>query len=132
MKNPSFFLLLLVLQVCVILFVPGLSKSSMDTTWLMGLSCLYCVMFIWGAVKMGKSLHVSQSQFNARYFGSMGLRMAVCLASIAIYLKFSQPVNKPASIFLICSYFVYMSFEIRIILHKLRSDSEKSKNADNP
>lgn len=132
MKKPTFFLLLLAIQIGVILFVPGLAQTSMDTTWLVGLSALYCTMFIWGTIKISKSLHVSQSRFNARYFGSMGLRMAVCLASIAIYLKFSKPVNKPASIFLICSYFVYMSFEIRIILHKLRSDSEKSKNADNP
>ena len=77
-----------------------------------------------------KGLNISQSRFNAVFFGSMGLRMMTALILIGIYLVISPVINKIGIIFLICVYFVYMGFEIKFILPKLRTDSEKSKNTD--
>lgn len=130
MKAYSQFIFALAVMLALIWLLPGLSLNTTDSIFLSMIVSLYCVVFIFGAGKITRSLNVSQSQFNARYFGSMGIRIIIALISIAIYLKFSTIVNKFGAIFLLISYFVYMGFEIRIILHKLRTDSEKSQNTD--
>jgi hypothetical protein len=131
MKAFRFFPLLLILQILLVIFIPGLSKGVQDMIWLSSISLIFALVFILGAVRIISALDVSQSRFNAKYFGTMGLRMLIGLVMMVIYLKFSGVINKPGTIFLICSYFVYMGFEIRIILSKLRTNSEKPKNADN-
>ena len=116
---------------CVLLFaIPQLSKSQTDKFLLAGISLIMLLLFIFGTNKILKGLDISQSRFNAVFFGSMGLRMLGTLILIGIYLVISPLVNKLGIIFLICVYFVYMSFEIKFILPKLRTDSEKSKNTD--
>lgn len=128
-KYNNFFYTLAV-QLGIIWLAPGVTVSRFDQIALSVILIVFCAIFILGASKISRALQVSQSQFNARYFGSMGLRIIVALISIAIYLKISPVINKAGAIFLLISYFVYMGFEIRIILHKLRTDSEKSQNTD--
>ena len=116
---------------CAILFaIPQLSKSNTDKILLASISLAMLLLFILGTNKILKGLNISQSRFNAVFFGSMGLRMVSTLILIGIYLVISPLINKFGIIFLICIYFVYMSFEIKFILPKLRTDSEKSKNTD--
>jgi hypothetical protein len=116
---------------CLLLFaIPQLSKSNHDKFLLAGISSIMLFLFIVGTNKILKGLNISQSRFNAVFFGSMGLRMVSTLILIGIYLLISPLVNKFGIIFLICVYFIYMGFEIKFILPKLRTDSEKSKNTD--
>lgn len=116
---------------CALLFaIPQLSKSTLDKILLASISLAMLMLFILGTNKILNGLKVSQSRFNAVFFGSMGLRMVSTLILIGIYLVISPLINKLGIIFLICAYFVYMSFEIKFILPKLRTDSEKSKNTD--
>ena len=128
-KYNNFFYTLAV-QLGITWLAPGMTVGRFDQIALSVILVVFCGIFILGASKVSQALQVSQSQFNARYFGSMGLRIVVALISIAIYLKISPVINKAGAIFLLISYFVYMGFEIRIILHKLRTDSEKSQNTD--
>lgn len=130
MKSYLNFVYALIAQLAIVWLVPALTKGMEDKIILSAVLIVFCAIFILGARKISHSLKVSQSQFNAKYFGSMGLRIVVALFSIAIYLKISTIVNKAGAIFLLISYFVYMGFEIKIILHKLRLDSEKSQNTD--
>ena len=116
---------------CAVLFsIPQLTKSNLDKIFLASISLAMMLLFILGTNKILNSLSISQSRFNAVFFGSMGLRMITTLILIGIYLIMSELINKPGIIFLICVYFVYMGFEIQFILPKLRTDSEKSKNTD--
>jgi hypothetical protein len=130
MKTFKYFPLIFIAQVILLFLIPGLHKGVEDLIWLISISLIFGVVFIFGAVRMISDFDISQSRFNARYFGTMGFRMFMGIILIIIYLKFSSVMNKPGTIFLICSYFVYMGFEIRIILSKLRTNSEKPKNAD--
>ena len=130
MKPFLTFIYALLFQLLLISLVPGLASDFNDQVRLSVIVATLCLVFVLGTMRLSTALNVSQSQFNARYFGSMGLRMLIALILIVIYLKISPVVNKTGSIFLIISYFVYMGFEIRIILHKLRTNSEKSKNTD--
>ncbi|MCC6818150.1 MAG: hypothetical protein IT245_04600 [Bacteroidia bacterium] len=130
MKTYSNFFYTLAVQLGVIWFSKGISNSLNDQIALSIVLIVFCTIFVIGAKKISQSLDISQSQFNARFFGSMGLRIVVALISIAIYLFTSKIPNKFGAIFLLISYFVYMGFEIKIILHKLRTDSEKSQNTD--
>jgi hypothetical protein len=126
-KNYTIFYLIQ----CALLFsIPQLSKSNLDKILLSGISFAMLVLFILGTTKILKGLNVSQSRFNAVFFGCMGLRMISTLILISIYLVISPLINKLGIIFLICAYFIYMSFEIKFILPKLRTDSEKSKITD--
>lgn len=116
---------------CAVLFsIPQLTKSNLDKILLASISLAMMLLFILGTNKILKGINISQSRFNAVFFGSMGLRMVSTLILIGIYLVISPLINKLGIIFLICAYFVYMSFEIKFILPKLRTDSEKSKNTD--
>ena|SRR5690349_16768608 len=130
MKAFRYFPLIFLAQVLLLFIIPGLNKGIEDLVWLISISLIFGVVFIFGAMRIMADLSISQSRFNARYFGTMGLRMLIGLVLVVIYLKFSSVMNKPGTIFLICSYFVYMGFEIKIILSKLRTNSEKPKNAD--
>ena len=130
MKQFLPFIYVLIAQLLLTWFFPGLTIDQKDQITLSIIVAVFCLIFVLGTIRLSTALNVSQSQFNARYFGSMGLRMLIALILIAIYLKLSKIINKPGSIFLIFSYFVYMGFEIRIILHKLRTNSEKSQNTD--
>jgi hypothetical protein len=130
MKQFLTFIYALLFQLLLIWLVPGLANDINDQLRLSIILAVLCLVFVLGTMRLSTALNVSQSQFNARYFGSMGLRMLIALILIVIYLKISTVINKTGSIFLIISYFVYMGFEIRIILHKLRTNSEKSKNTD--
>jgi hypothetical protein len=130
MKDFKYFPLVFLLQLLLILFIPGLAKGVEDRIWLVSICVVYGLIFILGTRKIISAFESSQSQFNAKYFGAMGMRMLTGIILIGIYLKFSGAINKPGTIFLICSYFVLMGFEIKIILSKLRTNSEKSKNTD--
>lgn len=130
MKQFLPFIYVLLAQLLLTWFFPGLATDQRDKISISVIECLVCLVFVLGTIRLSTALNVSQSQFNARYFGSMGLRMLMVLVLIAIYLKTSTVINKAGSIFLLFSYFVYMGFEIRIILHKLRTNSEKSQNTD--
>ncbi len=130
MNALKYFPLLFVLQLLLILFIPGLTIGVNDKIWLLSISLGYSLIFMFGTTRIIAAFDHSQSRFNARYFGTMGMRMLIGIILIVIYLKFSPVINKAGTIFLICSYFVYMGFEIKIILSKLRTNSEKSKNAD--
>jgi uncharacterized membrane protein len=130
MKQFLPFIYVLIAQLLLTWFFPGLAIDQKDQITLSIIVAVFCLIFVLGTIRLSTALNVSQSQFNARYFGSMGLRMLIALILIAIYLKTSSVINKAGSIFLLFSYFVYMGFEIRIILHKLRTNSEKSQNTD--
>jgi len=130
MKQFLPFIYVLIAQLLLTWFFPGLALDQRDQITLSIIVIVFCLIFVLGTIRLSTALNVSQSQFNARYFGSMGLRMLIALILIAIYLKSSNVINKAGSIFLLFSYFVYMGFEIRIILHKLRTNSEKSQNTD--
>ena len=130
MKDFKYFPLLFVLQLLLIFLVPGLTIGFEDRIWLVSICLVYGIIFMIGTRNIISAFSSSQSQFNAKYFGAMGMRMIAGIILIGIYLKFSGAVNKPGTIFLICSYFVLMGFEIKIILSKLRTNSEKSKNTD--
>lgn len=123
-------LLALAVLLAVIWLLPGLSKSLNDKILLSILSAVNLTVSILGTRKILKNLSISQARFNAVYFGTMGLRMLSALILILIYLIYSPIVNKVGVIFLICIYFVFLGFEIRLIQPKLRTDSEKSKNTD--
>ena len=124
------FLALLPLQFLIIYFTPGLVSKQTDALLLCIITVLFAMIFLFGTFRIESSLATSQSKFNAVYFGMMGLRMLTAFILIFIYLSFSGLSKIPGIIFLICNYFVYMGFEIRFILPKLRTDSEKSKNTD--
>lgn len=130
MKEFSNFYYAIAVQLAVTWLAPGLTIGVFDKLAISVVLIIFCVIFILGAKKILRTLSVSQAQFNAKFFGSMGLRIIIALISIAMYLVFSPVINKFGAIFLLISYFVYMGFEIQIILHKLRTDSEKSKNTD--
>lgn len=124
------FLLAAALILLLVWLVPGLAKSRNDKLFLSILSAVNLLVSILGTQKILKNLNISQARFNAVYFGTMGLRMLSALILILIYLIYSPVVNKVGVIFLICLYFVFLGFEIRLIQPKLRTDSEKSKNTD--
>lgn len=130
MKQNINFLGALAVQLGLIWLAPGLGLGTKDRVLMSIIVGVMCIIFFIGTVKISASLDVSQSRFNARYFGSMGLRMIMSLILLGIYLYISDVINKAGTIFLLISYFVYMGFEIQIILHKLRTNSEKSKNTD--
>jgi hypothetical protein len=132
MKDLKYFPIIFAIQLLLLLLIPGLAGNVRDLTWLVSISLVFALIFMFGTTRIIAAFNSSQSQFNARYFGTMGLRMLLGIILIVIYLKFSPVINKAGTIFLICSYFVYMGFEIKIILSKLRTNSEKPKNADNP
>ncbi|HEY1047560.1 MAG TPA: hypothetical protein VGF79_14035 [Bacteroidia bacterium] len=131
MKKIQPLFLVFLIQVALIWLIPVLSVSNFDKIALNSGCLLFLIIFSFGLMRLLNTGEISQSKFNAKFFGSMGLRMLTGLGTIGIYLAISPIVNKVGTIFLLISYFVYMGFEIRIILHKLRTDSEKSKNADN-
>jgi heme/copper-type cytochrome/quinol oxidase subunit 4 len=111
--------------------IPMVRTSSKDGAFInMGL-LLMGFIFVLGSIRISAAEAVSQAKYNAMYFGWMGIRMIFALTTMAIYLVISDVKNKWGVIFLLISYFIYMGFEIRIFLHKLRTDSEKSQNADN-
>jgi len=130
MKSLRYFPLLFLGLSLLIILIPGLTTGTRDMIFLISILLAYTLIFMYGAMRIVKALASSQSQFNARYFGTMGIRMLTGIILIVTYLKFSSVLNKFGTIFLICSYFVYMGFEIKIILSKLRTNSEKSKNTD--
>lgn len=122
--------ILLAVILLIIWLAPGITKGFKDSLFLSALSALNLLVFLYGSHKILKNLNLSQARFNAVYFGMTGLRMLTALIFILIYLIYSPVVNKFGVIFLICVYFVFLSFEIRLIHPKLRTDSEKSKNTD--
>ncbi len=124
------FVLLLLIQIAIVFAVPGLTTTTGDSILLSAICAIFAAVYLFGTHRILGGLGVSQSRFNALYFGMMGLRMLTALIFIVIYLKFSSINKIPGTIFLICMYFVYMGFEIKFILPKLRTDSEKSKNTD--
>ena len=131
MKKIQPLFIIFLIQATIIWLVPFLSVSLNDKIALTSGCLLFLIIFSVGLMRLLNIGEISQSKFNAKFFGSMGLRMLTGLGTIGIYLAISPIINKVGTIFLLISYFVYMGFEIRIILHKLRTDSEKSKNADN-
>lgn len=122
---------IVVVFVSILVFtIPSLSKSVIDKVLIISNSAILAGVFLFGCLRILNGIQHSQSRFNALFFGMMGLRMIIALILIVIYLLISDVINISGAIIMICTYFVYMGFEIQFILPKLRTDSEKSKNTD--
>jgi hypothetical protein len=101
-----------------------------DKYWIMGSILIFLFNTLFAMRKISGAVNVSQSKFNAIYFGSMGLKMILALIFIVIYLNISTIPNKFAVVFMLITYFIYTGFEIQFILSKLRTNSEKDKNGE--
>ena len=119
-----------VLQILLLTFIPAITTSSNDQFFLLGCNLVLGLLFLFGTHRLVQKLAVSQSQFNRLFFGGLGMRLITSLMLILIYLKLSHIPNIKGVIFMICTYFILMGFEIQFILPKLRTDSENSKNTD--
>lgn len=119
-----------VLQILLVVFIPAITTSSNDQFFLLGCNLVLGLLFLFGTHRLVQKLAVSQSQFNMAFFGGLGMRLIISLMLILIYLKLSHIPNIKGVIFMICSYFIFVGFEIQFILPKLRTDSENSKNTD--
>ncbi len=122
--NLKIALVTIALLVLAFLF-PDNIFSFEDKYWLSGAIVFFLLVTLYILKRISGSLNVSQSKFNAVYFGSMGLKMLLALIYVIIYLKVSTLSNKFAVIFMLCVYFIYTGFEIQFILSKLRTNSEK-------
>ncbi len=111
--------------------IPKLATSSKDAMLLSSILFIYFIAFSFGTFKIGESISTNQSRFNAVFFGVTGLRMILIIFLFLIYLLISDITNKIGIVFLICSYFIFMGFEIKIILHKLRPDLGNQKANEN-
>jgi hypothetical protein len=124
--------LLLFIGLSVLSFViPKLATSSKDAMLLSSILFIYFIAFSFGTFKISESISTNQSRFNAVFFGVTGLRMILIIFLFLIYLLISDITNKIGIVFLICSYFIFMGFEIKIILHKLRPDLGNQKANEN-
>jgi hypothetical protein len=124
--------LLLFIGLSVLSFViPKLATSSKDAMLLSSILFIYFIAFSFGTYKISESISTNQSRFNAVFFGVTGLRMILIIFLFLIYLLISYITNKIGIVFLICSYFIFMGFEIKIILHKLRPDLGNQKANEN-
>ena len=124
--------LLLFIGLSVLSFViPKLATSSKDAMLLSSILFIYFIAFSFGTFKISESISTNQSRFNAVFFGVTGLRMILIIFLFLIYLLISDITNKFGVVFLICSYFIFMGFEIKIILHKLRPDLGNQKANEN-
>ena len=101
-----------------------------DKYWIMGSILIFLFNTLFAMRKISGAVNVSQSKFNAIYFGSMGLKMILALIFIIIYLNISVIPKKFAVVFMLITYFIYTGFEIQFILSKLRTNSEKDKNGE--
>jgi hypothetical protein len=111
--------------------IPKLATSSKDAMLLSLILFIYFIAFSFGTYKISESISTNQSRFNAVFFGVTGLRMILIIFLFLIYLLISDITNKIGIVFLICSYFIFMGFEIKIILHKLRPDLGNQKANEN-
>jgi len=111
--------------------IPKLVTSSTDLIYLNGILFIYFVAFSFGTHNISKSISTNQSRFNAVFFGVTGLRMILIIFLFLTYLLISEITNKTGIVFLICSYFIFVGFEIKIILHKLRPDLGNQKANEN-
>jgi hypothetical protein len=111
--------------------IPKLATSNTDSIYLSGILIIYFIAFSFGTHKIIQSINTNQSRFNAVFFGVTGLRMILIIFLFLIYLLISNITNKIGIVFLICSYFIFMGFEIKIILHKLRPDLGNQKANEN-
>jgi hypothetical protein len=124
--------LLLFIGLSVLSFViPKLATSSKDAMLLSSILFIYFIAFSFGTYKISESISTNQNRFNAVFFGVTGLRMILIIFLLLIYLLISDITNKIGIVFLICSYFIFMGFEIKIILHKLRPDLGNQKANEN-
>ena len=111
--------------------IPKLATSQKDAMLLSLILFIYFIAFSFGTYKISESISTNQSRFNAVFFGVTGLRMILIIFLFLIYLLISDITNKIGIVFLICSYFIFMGFEIKIILHKLRPDLGNQKANEN-
>ncbi len=116
--------------IIITLVLPGSILQWNDKYWMLGAILIFLLNTWFAMRKISGGLNVSQSKFNAIYFGSMGLKMIVALVFIIIYLNFSVLPNKIAVVLMLITYFIYTGFEIQFILSKLRTNSEKDKNGE--
>jgi hypothetical protein len=126
----TYLILFLILSlICSFQFI---SKSFSDYFILLVLSFLIFLSFNFGTIQILKQVKSkSQSRFNAAFFGVTGLRMIFIIILLSIYLIINKPANVAGVIFIISTYFIYMGFEIRFILHKLRPDLQNQKANEN-
>ncbi|MDP2175978.1 MAG: hypothetical protein Q8K70_08725 [Bacteroidota bacterium] len=130
-KHISTYIIIL-LSFSIISAFSFISVTTFDYFSIVIFNSLVCVSFCIGTDFIFRFIkNKSQAKFNAAFFGVTGLRMILIILLIVIYLIFRTPVNKPGIIFMICSYFIYMGFEIRFILHKLRPDLQNQKANEN-
>jgi hypothetical protein len=119
-----------ILQIILVWTIKPLTTSLNDQLFLLGCNLVLGLLFLFGTFRLIQKLAVSQAQFNMTFFGGLGMRLIISLMLILIYLKLSLVPNIKGVIFMICSYFIFVGFEIQFILPKLRTDSENSKNTD--
>jgi hypothetical protein len=124
-------LFLLIVLSILSFVIPKLATSTIDSIYLSGILFIYFIAFSFGTHKISQSISTNQSRFNAVFFGVTGLRMILIIFLFLIYLLISDITNKIGIVFLICSYFIFMGFEIKIILHKLRPDLGNQKANEN-
>jgi hypothetical protein len=127
LTNLIIFLILSILGFAV----PKIAQNFNDALILSGILFIYFILFSFGTIKITNALQSSQSRFNMVFFGVTGLRMIFIIFLFLIYLLISDIANKIGIVFLICSYFIFMGFEIKIILHKLRPDLGNQKANEN-
>lgn len=126
------YLLILILQIIALFLIPKVDENTIkETAILTMIALIECFSFWFGTQKIEKALKSSQAKFNAVFFGVTGLRMILIIFLLAMYLIFIDLVNKSAIILLICSYFLYVGFEIKIIYTKLRPDFKSQNNNEN-
>lgn len=118
------------IQIVLIWTIQPLTTSLNDKLFLLGCNLVLSLLFLYGTFRLTQKLAVSQAQFNMAYFGGLGMRLIISLMMIFLYLQLSLVQNLKGVIFMICSYFIFMGFEIQFLLPKLRTDSENSKNTD--
>ncbi len=118
------------LLIAIALILPNSKFAWNDKYWILGAILVFLLNTLFAMRKISGAVNVSQSKFNAIYFGSMGLKMIFALIFIVIYLNISTIPNKFAVVFMLITYFIYTGFEIQFILSKLRTNSEKDKNGD--
>lgn len=114
----------------IALLLPNSKFLWNDKYWMIASILIFLLNTLFAMRKISGAVNVSQSKFNAIYFGSMGLKMILALIFIVIYLNVSAIPNKFAVVFMLITYFIYTGFEIQFILSKLRTNSEKDKNGE--
>jgi hypothetical protein len=124
MSKFYFQLLLLTLFCGAILLISDVFKFT-HIGWIGWLALVFFVLLTIFLTKMSlKAANKSGSGFVNSVMSGIGLRMLLCILFVAIYWV---TTNKRDSFFVIYFFILYLfftGFEIRFLLHKLRTDKK--------